>query len=402
MKKVRLIQGKGDWEATPPTGASDADLYQLANDLVVQGGVVSKSAGDSLVHELDTPGLGVTIDPGTIYVPNSDWSPNSILPRYYQVVADNPEDLALASNSSGLDRVDLICVMIDKVTTPNDDASNVCPYVVVAGTPGGGAPAVPDDHELLATVLVVDGATSIVNADIEDNRRNIALKVGLVGDDGWTTIDETLVYNSATSVEVSGVDVTTQFRPGTKVRFTNNSTTYYGTVKNSSFSTDTIVNFLANNDFSIANLAITSVAISHEEAPSGFPAEFSFTPTSGGQSGTVGAYAQDNVNGRFHVVGRQLYFTAELHITNKGSWADAYVLKGLPIDSSRLTTVGVLIGHITPNAGNPAQNSRGVPYYNPAVEDSGVLFSKAIGSNSVEWSDVAVSDWVEVSGWLPF
>src|SRR5437868_294546 len=102
MKKVRIIQGKGDWGATPPTGASDADLYQLANDLVVQGGVVSKSAGDSLVHELATPGLGVTINAGTIYVPNSDWTPNSILPRYYQVVADSAQDLALASNSSGL------------------------------------------------------------------------------------------------------------------------------------------------------------------------------------------------------------------------------------------------------------------------------------------------------------
>lgn len=175
-RTVRLINGKGDWEATPPTGATDADLYQLSNDFIPHGGVVDLDGGDALVEEKDTPGFGVKVRKGTIYVPNSSWIQNSTEPKFYQVVGDIDEDIAVSTNSSGDERIDLIAQKIDKVTAPNDDADNVGPLVVIPGTPGAGAPALPNNHELLATLTLPDGYAAVTTAMIEDNRRQVYLE----------------------------------------------------------------------------------------------------------------------------------------------------------------------------------------------------------------------------------
>lgn len=182
-RTVRLINGKGDWEATPPTGATDADLYQLANDFIVQGGVADLAGGDALVTETLTPVYKVKVAKGTIYVPNSSWIKNSNEPRYYQVVGDADEEINVATNSSGSTRVDLVCQKIDKITAPNDDATNVSPIVIVQGTPGSGAPAVPNDHELLATLTLPDGYAAVVNSMIADNRRQVYLETKDINSD---------------------------------------------------------------------------------------------------------------------------------------------------------------------------------------------------------------------------
>lgn len=175
-RTVRLIQGKGDWAATPPTGASDADLYQLANDFIVQAGVINKDGNDALVTETSPTGFKVKIAKGTIYVQNSSWIANSNVPKFYQIVADADEELNIATNSSGSTRVDLIAQKIDKITAPNDQATNVSPLVVVQGTPGAGAPALPNDHELLATLSLADGYAAVTNAMITDNRKQVYLE----------------------------------------------------------------------------------------------------------------------------------------------------------------------------------------------------------------------------------
>lgn len=195
---TRLINGKGDWNDTPPTGASDADLYQMANDFVVQGGVIDLDGGDALVTQSDTPGLSVVVAPGIIYVPNSTWEENTNEPKFYQVVGDTEETLVISSNSSGSTRVDLVAQKIDKITTPNDDASNVSPLVIVEGTPGDGEPALPDDHELLAVVTVEDGATEITNDDIEDRRRQVYLDTKDINNDFVDFVDgATITLNLA-------------------------------------------------------------------------------------------------------------------------------------------------------------------------------------------------------------
>lgn len=175
MRRIRLINGKGDWNATPPTGASDADLYQIANDFIVQGGVINKKGGHALVTELDTPGYGVKVAKGIIYVPNSSWIEGADEPKFYQVLADD-EEIDVSTNSSGDVRVDLVAQKIDKITAPNDEATNVSPLVIIEGTPGEGAPALPNDHELLATLTLPDGFAAVDNSMIVDNRRQVYME----------------------------------------------------------------------------------------------------------------------------------------------------------------------------------------------------------------------------------
>lgn len=96
---------------------------------------------------------------------------------------------------------------------------------------------------------------------------------------GWIYSTDTLNYASASSVTITGVDRTSVYTKGTKVKFTNNSTTYYGTVSSSTFSTNTTINFFANNDYSIANSAITNPFYSYGSNPQGYPTIFNYTPT---------------------------------------------------------------------------------------------------------------------------
>lgn len=202
-RRTRLINGKGNWEAEPPTGASDADLYQLANDFIPQGGVVDLAGGDAEVTEADTPARSVKVAAGTIYVPNSSWVQNSDEPRYYQIIGDADEVLSLSTNSSGSTRIDKIAQKIDKVTAPNDEATNVSPLVVIEGTPGAGVPATPADHEALASVSLADGYATVTNAMITDLRRQVYLdsKQSLV-QGGFTTLADgaTITLDLATGI----------------------------------------------------------------------------------------------------------------------------------------------------------------------------------------------------------
>ena len=197
--RIRIINGKGDWGATPPTGADDHDLQSFSNDFVASGGVLRPEAGELLVEEQDTPNMGVKVAPGIVYVDNSSWTSTSFEPQYYVVTRDAEELLDISSNPSGQTRYDMICQSIDKVTTPDDTASNVCDLVVVEGTPGETELTIPNDYELLAVVEVVDGATSITNAEILDYRRRVfvhpsATNAGIYGnlDDTTITFDVSL------------------------------------------------------------------------------------------------------------------------------------------------------------------------------------------------------------------
>ena len=97
-----------------------------------------------------------------------------------------------------------------------------------------------------------------------------------VSTDGWTASADTWTFASATSFTIAGVDRTTTFTKGTRLKFTNNSLTVYATVASSSFSTNTTVNVIVNTDFTIANSAITNPFYSYQVNPSGYPTVFNF------------------------------------------------------------------------------------------------------------------------------
>lgn len=94
---------------------------------------------------------------------------------------------------------------------------------------------------------------------------------------GWVASSDTWTYASATSFTISGVDRTSAYTPGTKLKFTNNGSTKYGYVKSSSFSTNTTVNLVDNTDYSLNNSAITNPKYSYVSNPQGFPAYFNLS-----------------------------------------------------------------------------------------------------------------------------
>lgn len=190
-RRVNIINGKGDWTDEPPTGVDDHDWQASLQDFISQAGVVDLAGGDAEVTEIGTPAMKVEVAAGRIYVENSSWTQNSFEPKYYTVTADDSEELDISSNPSGSTRIDLICQKIDKITTPNDTASNVAPLIVVEGTPGAGVPATPADHEALAEVTVASGASSIVNANINDVRRQVQLDVALIDTSTLVTLTGT-------------------------------------------------------------------------------------------------------------------------------------------------------------------------------------------------------------------
>lgn len=166
-------------------GATEGDIRGSTTDIIDVAGVVDYDGGHLLVHESVSPDMNVIVDEGVGYIPNDsfdEFDSDSI--KFWEAVVSGStgsRTLAISSNSSGQTRIDLVCLMINPATTPDTEASNIAELVVVEGTPGAGAPALPAYHLLLATVTVLNGAVAIPNAKIADGRVQIQIKKTLLG-----------------------------------------------------------------------------------------------------------------------------------------------------------------------------------------------------------------------------
>ena len=118
--------------------------------------------------------------------------------------------------------------------------------------------------------------------------------------DGYITPTYTPVYASASSITVTGTDVTAQFPVGTKVSLSQSGTKYFY-VTSSSFSTNTTINLTGGSDYTVANAAISSFKYSYDSTPQGFPSGFNFPPTL--NNFTVGS---GTVTGEFSIIGKTL------------------------------------------------------------------------------------------------
>jgi hypothetical protein len=145
-----------------------------ARDFILQAGIVDIATG-FLVAQNTSPDMNVKVAAGIAYVPNDSFSAYSTEPKYWPVISDAYETIAIASNPSGSSRIDLVCIKCDDGISADENASNIASIVVVQGTPGAGAPSVPANHEKIATITVANGATSIVNANIADDRQQITI-----------------------------------------------------------------------------------------------------------------------------------------------------------------------------------------------------------------------------------
>lgn len=155
-------------------GASEGDIRGTFTDMLSAAGVVNLSGGDLAVAQAASPNMTVVVAAGVGYIPNTafDATDSDSVRVWDAVVAGTTgsRTLTIGANSSGSTRIDKICLKINTATTPDSTASNIASLIVVAGTPGAGAPATPSYHLLLANVTVANGASSIVTANISDQR----------------------------------------------------------------------------------------------------------------------------------------------------------------------------------------------------------------------------------------
>lgn len=95
-------------------------------------------------------------------------------------------------------------------------------------------------------------------------------------DSGWVSYSTvTPTYTSADdptyTITFAAVDLTSVMGVGMRVKFTNNSTTFYGIITAIAFSTNTVVTLYGGTDYDVANSAISDFYYSTQKAPLGFP-----------------------------------------------------------------------------------------------------------------------------------
>lgn len=136
---------------------------------------------------------------------------------------------------------------------------------------------------------------------------------GKVGD--WTSLADTCVYASPSTFTIAGVDRTSIFRPGTRFYFTQ-TTGKYAVVEKSVFSTNTTVTITVNDNYVIANAAITAPYYSYALMPSGYPDYFQITPST---SNTSGFSAVNGYTYRYSMVGRAITISLQIGGTSNAA-----------------------------------------------------------------------------------
>lgn len=131
----------------------------------------------------------------------------------------------------------------------------------------------------------------------------------------WTLSADTWTYASASTFTIAGVDRTTTYRKGTRLKFSQTSEKY-AVVVGSSFSTNTTVTIAVNSDYVIANAAITSPYYSYTLMPAGYPAYFSITPSTSNITGfsSVAGYVY-----RYSMVGSAIHIYFQIGGTSNSA-----------------------------------------------------------------------------------
>lgn len=197
-----------------------------------------------------------------------------------------------------------------------------------------------------------------------------AIEAPIGGVDGWTKETNTLVYASASTFTIAGVDLTTKYTPGTRVKFTQTTSKYF-VVVSSTFSTDTTVTVAVNTDYTIANAAITLPYFSYQASPQGYPGVFNYTPTFTGFSGTPTSV------GKYMIVGNAI----TVHINNVASTSNSTSFSvTLPVAVTNLSN------YIIASNGQGQDNSAGVPVYCYAVFSSTSLVCQKTAGTDASWT----------------
>jgi hypothetical protein len=153
-------------EITRDAFSSTIALPRSGGSLVPRGGVVPDLGGVLAVTQNGTPNMSVNVASGHIYVPGTESGKQGV----YSCLNDATLNVTIAAADPSQPRIDIIVAQIRDAFYSG--ASNDFRIVAVTGTPAGSpsAPATPANSLVIATIAVAAGVTSIVNANITDNR----------------------------------------------------------------------------------------------------------------------------------------------------------------------------------------------------------------------------------------
>ena len=127
------------------------------------------------------------------------------------------------------------------------------------------------------TIYASSNAGSLVNFSAGEKVVHLTLTAADIQDDGWKPASETWTYASASTFTITG-DVTTKYKVGDKIKYTQSATVKYAYIIKLAYSSpNTTVTISVSTDYTLANAVISSNCYSKVENPSGFPSTFSYT-----------------------------------------------------------------------------------------------------------------------------
>lgn len=239
------------------------------------------------------------------------------------------------SNGNELVKVTAVASAVNELTISNN-ATGSAPIISATGEdPNIGMTLTPKGT---GTVNIGTAALKFPNADGTSGQflktdGSGTLSFGEASSDGWVTSADTWVYASASTFTIAGVDRTSVFTPGTRLKFTQ-TTAKYAVVASSSFSTDTTVTIAVNTDYTIDNAAITSPYYSYEANPQGYPSWFSFSPT----ETWTNPPSSRTTTCKFNVVDRKVTMLWGTNGTANAANSSSVITLSIPINHAAVTT----------------------------------------------------------------
>jgi hypothetical protein len=152
--------------------------------------------------------------------------------------------------------------------------------------------------------------------------------------DGWVLSSDTWVYASATTFTILGVDRTTLFSTGDKIRLKQGGGYKYFYVIAIAFATDTTITITGGVDYTLTNAAITDNYYSKVNA-NGFPDWFGNSAGSASTTGLTGWSAVTEHIEKFKLNGRQVIYSGCIIGTSNSVTTQV----NLPIQAATITNM---------------------------------------------------------------
>jgi hypothetical protein len=187
--------------------------------------------------------------------------------------------------------------------------------------------------------------------------------------DGWAKVHETWTRTGNHTFTISG-DVTTKYRKGTKVRYTDGGVEY-GVISSSSYSSpNTTVNLIVNSDYAMSGNP-SAMSISYIANPEGFPSYFNFTSTVTYDGGTTDPTSNTVNTAIWRMIGKDFFVTITSTLV-KGTGNRARTIYSIPITPQ---AISILPGFDSVGTGALALS---VVY---AYTDGKIYYEKTMGFN---------------------